>query len=268
MILETNKEIIKDFFSNVGCNKNNLIVGPCSIESEEQIEYCAQQIKKKGYKYIRGGAYKPRTSSNSFQGLGIKGLKYLKKSCDKHSLISVSEIMSLKQLQEGYEYVDIIQIGSRNMQNFELLKELALVDKPVILKRGFMSTIEEFCGAASYLTSKGKNNVILCERGIRSFDSETRNVLDIMAVPLMKEKTNLPIIIDVSHSTGRRDLLLPASEVAKGIKSDGIMIEVHPNPSKALSDAKQQINFEEFEKLSTELWEENYEYRKTMVKLY
>ncbi|EPN9353927.1 bifunctional 3-deoxy-7-phosphoheptulonate synthase/chorismate mutase [Enterococcus faecalis] len=258
--MDKQAQVFKDFFSNVGCSKDNLIAGPCSIESMEQLFSSASNIKNLGYKYFRGGAFKPRTTPSSFQGLGIQGLEYMKEVTDKLELISVCEIMSKEQLVCGYDYIDIIQIGSRNMQNFELLKEVSKIEKTVILKRGLMSTIEEFVGAAEYLREQGKKNIILCERGIRSFDVETRNTLDIMCVPIMKEKTGLPIIVDVSHSTGRKDLLLPAARVARAVNADGIMIETHPNPEFALSDKEQQIDNTEFKKFSNDLWRETYEH--------
>ena len=247
-------KIQQDFFENRGCSKENFIIGPCSIESFEQIHRSAQKIHELGYKYMRGGAYKPRTTSDSFQGLGLDGVKFLREACDEFSLLAVSEIMSEKQLEESYELIDVLQVGSRNMQNFELLKTLASVEKPILFKRGLMATIEEYIGALSYLTSSGKKNIILCERGVRTFDNQTRNMLDIMAVPILKERTGLPVIVDVSHSTGRRDLLLPASKAAIGIEADGIMMEVHPTPDSALSDAQQQISFEEFVEMDQKLW--------------
>lgn len=246
-------EIMNDFI-DTDCNPSNFIVGPCSIESYDQIRESAIHVRKLGYKYLRGGAYKPRTTYNSFQGMGVTGIKYLHEVCQEFSLKSVSEIMSIKQLEEAYDYVDIIQVGSRNMQNFELLKELATITKPVLFKRGLMSTIDEYIGALSYLQKNGKANIILCERGIRNFDNRTRNTLDIMAVPILQSETGLPVIVDVSHSTGRRKLLLPASYAAKGIKANGIMMEVHPNPDIALSDAEQQIDFQELKELGEKLW--------------
>lgn len=238
------KEVARDFFGNSGCTKNNFIVGPCSVESYRQIREAAKKTTRLGYKYLRGGVYKPRTTSTSFQGLGLEGAKLLKEVCEEFNLISVSEIMSEKHLEDSYDFIDVIQIGSRNMQNFELLKSLSEIDKPILFKRGLMATIDEYVGALSYLTQRGKSDIILCERGVKSFDIETRNMLDIMAVPILKKKTRLPVIVDVSHSTGRRDLLLPASQAAMGIGADGIMMEVHPNPDVALSDKTQQIDFE------------------------
>ncbi|RLU28190.1 3-deoxy-7-phosphoheptulonate synthase [Streptococcus iniae] len=246
-------KIMLDFSSRT-CDKNNFIVGPCSIESYEQIRRSAEQVKRLGYKYFRGGAYKPRTNSESFQGLGVTGVRYLQEVCQEFSLKSVSEIMSAKQLEEAYDYLDLIQIGSRNMQNFELLKELSTIEKPILFKRGLMSTISEYLGALSHLQENGKKNIILCERGVRGYDVETRNMLDIMAVPIIQQKVDLPIIVDVSHSTGRRDLLLPAAKIARAIGANGIMMEVHPNPEEALSDAEQQINYEQFEELGKSLW--------------
>lgn len=247
-------DIIADFL-NKGCQKSNFIVGSCAIESYQQIRQAAASAKALGYKYFRGGAYKPRTSSNSFQGLGLTGVTYLHEVCQEFSLKAVSEIMSERQLEEAYDYLDIIQIGARNMQNFELLKVLSKIDKPILFKRGLMATIEEYLGALSYLQENGKKNIILCERGVRGYDVETRNMLDIMAVPIIQQKVKLPIIVDVSHSTGRRDLLLPAAKAAKAIGANGIMMEVHPTPDLALSDAAQQIDYQQLEQLGKELWE-------------
>lgn len=249
------KDIMSDF-RNQGCSKRNFIVGPCSIESYDHIRLAASSAKKLGYTYFRGGAYKPRTSPTSFQGLGLEGIKYLNDVCQEFDLISVSEIMSDSQLEEAYDYLDVIQVGARNMQNFEFLKTLAHVDKPILFKRGLMATIEEFMGALSYLQEAGKTNIILCERGIRGYDVETRNMLDIMAVPIIQQKTDLPIIVDVSHSTGRRDLLLPAAKVAKAVGANGIMMEVHPDPDHALSDAAQQINYDQLDQLGHDLWQD------------
>lgn len=249
--------VFEDFFTDSGCNKNNLILGPCSIESYKQIRESAKRVKYLGHNYLRGGAYKPRTNPESFQGLGLEAIKYLREACDEYSLISVTEIMSEKQLDISYDYLDIIQIGARNMQNFELLKTLSSIEKPILFKRGLAAEIQEYVGALEYLTIKGKQNIILCERGVKSFDNVTRNMLDIMAVPILKTLTGLPVIVDVSHSTGRRDLLLPACKAAKGIEADGIMMEVHPTPDIALSDSTQQINFDELKDLEKKLWKMN-----------
>ncbi|HER9128957.1 TPA: 3-deoxy-7-phosphoheptulonate synthase [Streptococcus pyogenes] len=248
-------DIMSDF-QNKTCSKNNFIVGPCSIESYDHIRLAASSAKKLGYNYFRGGAYKPRTSAASFQGLGLQGIHYLHEVCQEFGLLSVSEIMSERQLEEAYDYLDVIQVGARNMQNFEFLKTLSHIDKPILFKRGLMATIEEYLGALSYLQDTGKSNIILCERGVRGYDVETRNILDIMAVPIIQQKTDLPIIVDVSHSTGRRDLLLPAAKIAKAVGANGIMMEVHPDPDHALSDAAQQIDYKQLEQLGQELWQD------------
>ena len=186
---------------------------------------------------MRGGAYKPRTSPYDFQGLGFEGLKLLKTAADRQDLRVITEI----------PYVDIIQVGARNMQNFDLLKEVGKTDKPVLLKRGLSATIEEFIYAAEYIMASGNSQVILCERGIRTYERATRNTLDITAVPILKQETHLPVMVDVTHSTGRRDLLLPAAKAALAIGADGVMVEVHPNPAIALSDAQQQLDFDQFD---------------------
>jgi len=229
-----------------GDGKPHFIFGPCSVESYEQTEAVAKAVKEKGLKLFRGGAFKPRTSPYDFQGLGFEGLKILREIADKYDLAVVSEIVNPAHMEEALEYVDVIQIGARNMQNFELLKEAGRVRKPVLLKRGLAATIEEFLYAAEYILSQGNSQIILCERGIRTFERATRNTLDISAVPVLKQETHLPVIVDVTHSTGRRDLLIPVAKAALAIGADGVMAEVHPNPSVALSDARQQMDLDQF----------------------
>ncbi len=238
--------VIKIKDAVIGSDDKTFIFGPCSIESEEQLEKTAKLLHQKGLKFIRGGAYKPRTSPYDFQGLGLEGIKIMHKIAKKYHLISVVEVMDIKQLESSYDEIDIIQIGSRNMHNFSLLKEVGKVDKPVLLKRGFAATIEEFKLSAEYIISFGNPNVILCERGIRTYEKATRNTLDISAVPILKQETHLPVIVDVSHSAGRKDIMPFLAKAALASLSDGIMAEIHPNPSLALSDAYQQMNFEEF----------------------
>ncbi len=235
----------------IGGIDKTFIFGPCSIESEDQLEETAKLLVKQGIKFIRGGAFKARTSPYDFQGLGVDGLKIMHKITGKYGLLSVVEVMDKEQLQYALEYVDIIQIGARNMHNFSLLKEVGKVNKPVILKRGFSATIEEFKLSAEYIITQGNTNVILCERGIRTFENATRNTLDISAVPILKNETHLPVIVDVSHAAGRKDILAPLAKAALAAGCDGIMAEIHPNPKIALSDANQQMNFEEFKDFLT-----------------
>ncbi|SCG83524.1 3-deoxy-7-phosphoheptulonate synthase [Proteiniborus sp. DW1] len=229
----------------IGGNEFTVISGPCAVEGEEQIETSAKALSDMGIRILRGGAFKPRTSPYTFQGLGFEGLRLLKNAGQRYKMKIVSEIMDPRDLDASYDYVDIIQIGSRNMQNYTLLKEAGKLDKPVLLKRGMASTIEEWLMAAEYIASEGNENIILCERGIRTFEKYTRNTLDLTVVPIIKELANLPIIIDPSHGTGRKELIRPATRAAVAIGADGVMIETHPNPSEALSDGKQSLDIEE-----------------------
>ncbi len=246
--------------ATIGNGEVHYIFGPCAVESYEQVAEVAEAVKEKGLKLLRGGAFKPRTSPYDFQGLGVEGLQILKRVADEYDLAVVSEIVNPAHIEAAVEYVDVIQIGARNMQNFELLKAAGEVDKPVLLKRGLSATIQEFINAAEYIISRGNPNIILCERGIRTYETVTRNTLDISAVPVLKKETHLPILVDVTHSTGRRDLLLPAAKAALAIGADGIMAEVHPDPAVALSDSAQQMDiptfntfFEEIKKLENRL---------------
>lgn len=244
--------IIKIGDSLVGKDKI-IIAGPCAIESEEQMEVIAFFLKKMGVNFLRGGAYKPRTSPYSFQGLKEKGLILLDKIGKKYNMTTVTEAVSLNSLELVAQYSSIIQIGTRNMSNFELLKEVGKYPNPVILKRGMASTIEEFLTAAEYIVSKGNKNVILCERGIRTFETYTRNTLDLSAVASIKGLSHLPIIVDPSHGTGRWQLVTPMAKAALACGADGVMIEVHNDPVKALSDGEQSLNFLNFENLVKEL---------------
>ena len=237
----------------IGDKDFTIMAGPCAIESEEQMEKIGVFLSSKGITILRGGAFKPRTNPNTFQGLGYEGLKILKDIKDKYGFIIVSEIMDPRDVELGYEYIDIIQIGSRNMQNFALLKEVGKTKKPVLLKRGMSSTIEEWLMAAEYIKLEGNNNIILCERGIRTFGDYTRNTLDLVSVAVVKKLSEYPIIVDPSHGTGRRELILPVSKAALAIGADGIMVEVHPEPSKALSDGVQSLDFNEFKVLVDEI---------------
>ncbi len=225
-----------------------LVAGPCSIESKEQMEAVAKFVAERGVKLLRGGAFKPRTDPYSFQGLGVEGLKLGREVCDRYDLKFISEIMDAADLDAFVEYADMLQIGARNMQNFTLLKAVGRSKKPVLLKRGLSATIEEWVMAAEYLLYEGNENVVLCERGIRTYEKYTRNTLDVSAVALAKLETHLPVLVDVTHSGGRQDLLIPLTKAGLAIGADGIMIEVHPNPAVALSDNKQQVDFETFDK--------------------
>lgn len=236
-----------------GSGETQFIFGPCAVESYEQTAKVGEVIKEKGLKLLRGGAYKPRTSPYDFQGLGLEGLKILKRVADEHDLAVVSEIVNPADIEEAQDYIDVIQIGARNMQNFELLKKAGEANKPVILKRGLSATIAEFINAAEYIISRGNGNIILCERGIRTYETATRNTLDISAVPILKQETHLPVMVDVTHSTGRRDLLIPTAKAAIAIGADGIMAEVHPDPAVALSDSQQQMDFEMFDQFYNEV---------------
>lgn len=241
---------------NLEVPKNKIIMaGPCAIESYEQLLETAKFIKKQGANMLRGGAYKPRTSPNSFQGLKEEGLKILKSVKIETGLPVITELMDARDLEKIYDVTDIIQIGSRNMQNFTLLSEVGKQDKPVMLKRGISSTINEWIGAAEYIAIGGNSNIIMCERGIRTYNDYTRNTLDIAAVPIIKKETNLPVVVDPSHATGVRYLVKPMSIASLAAGADGLMIEVHPNPSEALSDGPQSLNFDEFKDLMNSIKE-------------
>ena len=233
-------EIGKDFV---------IMAGPCSVESEEQTITIAQAVKKAGANILRGGAFKPRTSPYSFQGLGLKGLKILAKARELTGLPIITEVIDPRDVQWVSDFVDILQIGARNMQNFSLLKEVGKVNKPVMLKRGMHSTIVEWLSCAEYILNEGNPNVILCERGIRSFETYTRNTLDISAVSVVKTISHLPVIVDPSHATGRPELIPPMSLASVACGADGIMVEVHHKPEEALSDGAQALLPQEFEKL-------------------
>ncbi|MFA1642401.1 bifunctional 3-deoxy-7-phosphoheptulonate synthase/chorismate mutase [Chryseomicrobium aureum] len=237
----------------IGQGKPSFVFGPCAVESYTQVAEVAASIQSKGLKLIRGGAYKPRTSPYDFQGLGLDGLKILKQISDEFGLGVVSEIVTPGHLEEALDYIDVIQVGARNMQNFELLKAVGSIDKPVLLKRGISATLDEFVHAAEYIMSQGNDQIILCERGIRTYEKATRNTLDISAVPILKQETHLPVFVDVTHSTGRRDILLPAAKAALAIGADGVMAEVHPDPAVALSDQAQQMNLKQFDEFYSSL---------------
>lgn len=230
----------------IGGKKIVVMAGPCAVESMEQIMLAARSIKADGAPILRGGAYKPRTSPYSFQGLGIQGLKILAEARNRTGLPIVTEIIDPQLVEVVASYADILQIGARNMQNFSLLKAVGKVKNPIMLKRGLMSTIQEFLNAAEYILSEGNPNVILCERGIRTFETYTRNTLDISAVPILKQLTHLPVFVDPSHATGIRELILPVSRAAIAAGADGIIVEVHPNPAEAMSDGAQSLDLPDF----------------------
>ncbi|GAB6936286.1 bifunctional 3-deoxy-7-phosphoheptulonate synthase/chorismate mutase [Calditerricola yamamurae] len=231
----------------IGGAEKVIVAGPCSVETPEQVRAVARFMADRGLRLIRGGAFKPRTSPYDFQGLGVDGLKILREVADEYGLYVVSEIVNPAHVEMAVEYVDVIQIGARNMQNFELLKEVGQTRTPVLLKRGLAATIEELLYAAEYIVSRGNTQVILCERGIRTYEKWTRNTLDIAAVPILKQESHLPVLVDVSHAAGRRDILLPLAKAALAAGADGVMVEVHPDPPVALSDAKQQIDLPTFD---------------------
>jgi len=230
-----------------------VMAGPCSIESEEQLMESAYIVKKGGAHILRGGAFKPRTSPYSFQGLEEEGLKLLKKAREKTGLPVVTEVMNTADVELVEEYADIIQIGARNIQNFPLLKKVGLARKPILLKRGMMTTIEELLMSAEYILSAGNHQVILCERGIRTFETATRNTLDISAVPVLKELTHLPVIVDPSHAAGHWRYVIPLAKAVRAVGADGLLVEVHPEPDKALSDGIQSLKPEKFYQLMEEL---------------
>lgn len=229
-----------------------VISGPCSVESEEQIVMVARAVKRSGAKILRGGAFKPRTSPYSFQGLGEEGLRFLLAAKKDTGLPIISEIMNQTQVQL-FDEVDIIQIGARNMQNFDLLKAVGAMGKPVLLKRGLANTIEDLLLSAEYLLASGCRDVILCERGIRTFETATRNTLDLSCVPLLKQKTHLPVIVDPSHATGIRSLVGPLSRAILAVGADGLMVETHNNPATALCDGSQSLDLKEFDDLMADL---------------
>jgi len=250
---EKNKVIDIGSGVTIGGEDFAIIAGPCAIENEEQIEKIAKLLNYLGIRILRGGAYKPRTSPYDFQGLGFYGLELMKKMADKYNLKVISEIMDPRDVEVAYNYIDIFQIGSRNMQNYSLLKEIGKTNKPVLLKRGMSATIEEWLMAAEYIALEGNENIILCERGIRTFENYTRNTLDLTAVPVIKGLSRLPIIVDPSHGTGRRELINPVTRAAVAVGANGIMVEIHPNPCEALSDGSQSLGFDEAEKLFKEI---------------
>jgi len=230
-----------------------VVAGPCAVESEAQILKTARAVKKAGADLLRGGAFKPRTGPHTFQGLREEGLKLLVKAREETGLPIVTEVMSPDTVELVASYADLLQIGARNMQNFDLLKEVGRIKKPVLLKRGMSATLEEFLAAAEYILAEGNPQVILCERGIRTFETATRNTIDLSIVPLIKEISHLPVMVDPSHATGKRSLVAPMSKAALVSGADGVLVEVHPEPEKALSDGPQSLTFAGFEQLMAEL---------------
>lgn len=230
-----------------------IIAGPCAIEGRDQLLHIAREVKRAGANALRGGAFKPRTSPYSFQGLGEEGLRILREAGDATGLPVVSEVLDVRHVGLVAKYVDMVQIGARNMQNFPLLREVGKLKKPVLLKRGFGSTIDEWLLAAEYVMAEGNENVVLCERGIRTFESSTRFTLDIAAVAVVKELSHLPVIVDPSHAAGKSSLVPPLARAALAAGADGLMVEVHQNPSSALSDGAQSLTTEEFRRLVEEL---------------
>jgi 3-deoxy-7-phosphoheptulonate synthase len=237
----------------IGGDEVIVMAGPCSAESEAQVEASAAAIKRAGAKVLRGGAFKPRSSPYSFQGLGEEGLRMLRAAADRHNLKLVSEVMDISQLELISKYADILQVGARNMQNFTLLRELGRARTPIMLKRGISATIEEWLLSAEYILAGGNMNVMLCERGIRTFESYTRNTLDISAIPVVRSLSHLPILADPSHGTGRRDKVAPMARAAVAAGADGLLIEVHCDPDHALSDGAQSLYPQQFDRLMAEL---------------
>jgi len=237
----------------VGGRMIAMMAGPCTVESAEQIREVARRVKSAGATILRGGAFKPRTSPYSFQGLGEKGLKYIRRAADEYWMAVVTECLDTGHVDLVSEYADIVQVGARNMQNFEMLKALGKIRKPVLLKRGMSATIEEWLMSAEYILTGGNQHVILCERGIRTFETYTRNTLDISAIPVVKKLSHLPIVVDPSHGTGRRDKVSPMARAAVAAGADGILIEVHHEPEKALCDGAQSLFPSQFEQLMKEL---------------
>ena len=245
--------IVKVGGVEIGGDRVVVMAGPCSVESRDQIESAAEAVARAGAAVIRGGAFKPRSSPYAFQGLGEPGLRMLREAADRHGLLTVSEVMDQTQIALVAEYSDIVQVGARNMQNFSLLRELGKLRKPVLLKRGIAATIEELLLSAEYILAGGNYDVILCERGIRTFETYTRNTMDISAIPVAHKLSHLPIVADPSHGTGRRDKVAPMARAAVAAGADGLLVEVHPDPDRALSDGAQSLRFEQFQELMAQL---------------
>lgn len=237
----------------IGPDTMTVMAGPCAVETEEQLLLIAREVKKAGAHFVRGGAYKPRTSPYSFQGLEVEGLRYMAQAKRETGLNTICEVIDEKSIEAAVRYVDMIQIGARNMQNFQLLREAGRSGLPVLLKRGLAATIDEWLNAAEYIIAEGNPNVVLCERGIRTYETSTRNTLDLSAVPVIKAKSHLPIIVDPSHATGVRGYVEPLAKAAVACGADGLMIEVHNDPEHALSDGPQSLTFPQFEDVMAHL---------------
>ncbi len=237
----------------LGGTEVQVIAGPCAIESKEQIFTIAKCVKGTGAHFLRGGAFKPRSSPYSFQGLGIPGLELMREAADAHGLLTVSEVMEISQIEPMLPYVDCFQVGARNMQNFNLLRELGQIRKPVLLKRGIAATVEELLLSSEYIMSGGNYQVIVCERGIRTYETATRNTMDISAIPVLKKLSHLPVVADPSHGTGLRDMVAPMARAAVAAGADALLMEIHPNADKAVSDAAQTLYLEQFEALMSDL---------------
>lgn len=248
-----NPSVVKVKDITVGGSDLAIIAGPCAVESREQLLAAARRVRKAGAGVLRGGAFKPRTSPYSFQGLEEEGLKILAEASQETGLVTVTEIIDEASLELALRYVDMVQVGARNMQNFQLLRMVGRSGRPVILKRGFSSTVEEWLMAAEYVVSEGNENVVLCERGIRTFENATRNTLDLSAIPLVKGLSHLPVIVDPSHATGVQRLVAPMARAAVAAGADGLLVEVHPEPCKALCDGPQSLTPEDFDSLMAEL---------------
>ena len=252
--VKSDRTVVEVGKASVGGPEFGFIAGPCSVETEEQIMACASAVAGAGAQFLRGGAYKPRTSPYSFQGLEEEGLRLLRKAADAYGLYIVTEVMTVTNVQLVAEYADVLQIGARNVQNFPLLKEIgATTKRPVMLKRGQSATIKEFLLSAEYIDTNGNPNVILCERGIRTFESATRNTLDINAVPVLNQLTHLPVILDPAHATGKRSLIPPLVRAAIAVGADGVMVEIHPDPERAWSDGAQSMTFSQFSQMMAEV---------------
>jgi 3-deoxy-7-phosphoheptulonate synthase len=245
--------VIKVGDVQIGGTKVIAMAGPCSIEDEHQIEETAAIVAKAGAQVIRGGAFKPRSSPYSFQGLGEQGLKLLRAAADRHGLLTISEVMDQVQIPLLLQYSDILQVGARNMQNFNLLRELGKTRKPILLKRGIAATIEELLLSAEYIMSGGNYQVLLCERGIRTFETSTRNTMDIAAMPVLKRLSHLPVIADPSHGTGKRDYVLAMARASVAAGADGLLVEVHPDPDRAVSDGAQTLRPDQFSQMMSEV---------------
>src|SRR5580704_16100661 len=237
----------------VGGNQVTIMAGPCSVESREQIRLSAKQVAATGAQFLRGGAYKPRSSPYSFQGMGVEGLKIMREAADEHGFFVITEVMEISQIEVMLPYIDCFQIGARNMQNFNLLRELGHIRKPCLLKRGISATIEEVLLSAEYILSGGNYDLMICERGIRTYETATRNTMDISAIPVLKKLTHLPVLADPSHGVGIRDLVPAMAMAAVAAGADGLLMEMHPNPDKAMSDGAQSLYPEQLQKLIAQL---------------